>query len=695
MSERIPFAILLHKYILLAILLFLCDLYASGIPTFNAIGIDMRDGLPESRVRRFCELPDGRVAVLTAGYLSLFDGTCFRNFPLDLNKSIPLVDYEGGVGLYSDGANLIWIKKGAHLLGFDLSSEEFVDDPGSLLGKGLPSGDVSNFFIDDNRRYWVTMPAGELYMKKNKDYVPIFKLQRGKKVLERVAANDTLVLLCYKHGYIDVVDITSGELLYGGSAFSPVQSDSLRKDISVELVGDNLFIGHDYENKHINRGVLSRFNLKNLRWTTPIYIPFHLLDVKYSKTDSNMYMIGNGIAVIKNWMDNPVTLDMFDYDEDSDKNKNSLTSLLFDKNGGMWIGTVENGIFYHHNTRLSCFNNLKGDFIYGKQPEYNNLLAKEIAETVAPGITNCAVTDENLRTYIATRHGLLIVNPDRSVAARIDGRYGCGLSNVQSMEFDQQGDLWFASPIGISMVSPCDDGSFDIYNYGKLDGIELDGKEFRLREMAIDTLGIIHVGYAGGSYSFSPMELKSRSYGLKYNTKSSKNENQFSPTHEMALYVRWLILMVCVAGIFIIELVHRRKRVKSFDKRGNKLEAMLNARNNKIETADEQFLNRLSFIVDENIKNEELTVQKLSELMAMDRTVIYRKMQTLTGVSPSVYIKNRRMKIASRLLSEGKYPVATVATMVGFSNARYFSKVFKETFGVAPTCYQGEDVKML
>lgn len=135
----------------------------------------------------------------------------------------------------------------------------------------------------------------------------------------------------------------------------------------------------------------------------------------------------------------------------------------------------------------------------------------------------------------------------------------------------------------------------------------------------------------------------------------------------------------------------KRKKQKcgTISKREQTLESLLNKNNDTIISADEQFLARLSNIVDENLKSEDLSVQKLSELMAMDRTVLYRKMQSLTGVSPSAFIKTRRMNMAARLLSEGGYPIATVAEMVGFSNARYFSKVFKDIFGVAPNNYKG------
>ena len=70
--------------------------------------------------------------------------------------------------------------------------------------------------------------------------------------------------------------------------------------------------------------------------------------------------------------------------------------------------------------------------------------------------------------------------------------------------------------------------------------------------------------------------------------------------------------------------------------------------------------------------------------MAMDRSVLYRRMQSLTATTPSDYILNLRMQTAKRLLMEKGYAVSEAAQRVGFSNTKYFSVVFKKTFGITP-----------
>ena len=74
--------------------------------------------------------------------------------------------------------------------------------------------------------------------------------------------------------------------------------------------------------------------------------------------------------------------------------------------------------------------------------------------------------------------------------------------------------------------------------------------------------------------------------------------------------------------------------------------------------------------------------------MAMDRTVLFRRMQSLTGTSPSAYIRSVRMNIAARLLRESQLPIADIALQTGFATTKYFSRIFKETYGVLPKEYR-------
>lgn len=102
---------------------------------------------------------------------------------------------------------------------------------------------------------------------------------------------------------------------------------------------------------------------------------------------------------------------------------------------------------------------------------------------------------------------------------------------------------------------------------------------------------------------------------------------------------------------------------------------------------DEAFLRKAVALVEKNLDNTDYTVEQFSADLCMSRMNLYRKLQSLTGQKPSEFIRGIRLKKAAVLLAEHHLPVAEVADLVGFSTAGYFSKCFKEMFGVLPTQY--------
>ncbi len=108
----------------------------------------------------------------------------------------------------------------------------------------------------------------------------------------------------------------------------------------------------------------------------------------------------------------------------------------------------------------------------------------------------------------------------------------------------------------------------------------------------------------------------------------------------------------------------------------------------KITSVDEQFVQKATAYVEQHLADTELTVEMMSEAMNMSRVNFYKRMLSLTGSTPSEFIRLIRMRHAARLLREGKYGVSEVAYRVGFNNPRYFSKYFREMYGVIPSQYK-------
>ena len=74
--------------------------------------------------------------------------------------------------------------------------------------------------------------------------------------------------------------------------------------------------------------------------------------------------------------------------------------------------------------------------------------------------------------------------------------------------------------------------------------------------------------------------------------------------------------------------------------------------------------------------------------LAVSRSVFFKKLKTLTGLAPIEFIKEMRVKRAAQLIESGDYNMTQIAYMVGINDPRYFSKCFKQRFGMTPTEYK-------
>lgn len=104
--------------------------------------------------------------------------------------------------------------------------------------------------------------------------------------------------------------------------------------------------------------------------------------------------------------------------------------------------------------------------------------------------------------------------------------------------------------------------------------------------------------------------------------------------------------------------------------------------------ADDPFMRRLIAFVEENIGNSDADVGMMAEACAVSRSGLQRKVKQLMGITPIDFIREARLKRAGQLLSQGSLPVSDVAFRCGFSDPKYFSRCFKQTFGVSPSDYK-------
>ena len=104
----------------------------------------------------------------------------------------------------------------------------------------------------------------------------------------------------------------------------------------------------------------------------------------------------------------------------------------------------------------------------------------------------------------------------------------------------------------------------------------------------------------------------------------------------------------------------------------------------QLDSRDKQFLKQLHDIIQANLSNCDFSVEDIGQEIGLSRVQLYRKVKAMTGASVVELLRKARLAKAKRLLESRSKSVSEVAYEVGFSTPSYFSKCFKEEFGMLP-----------
>lgn len=103
---------------------------------------------------------------------------------------------------------------------------------------------------------------------------------------------------------------------------------------------------------------------------------------------------------------------------------------------------------------------------------------------------------------------------------------------------------------------------------------------------------------------------------------------------------------------------------------------------------DEKLLKDTIKAIEANISNTEYSIDDLCTEIGLGRTNLYKKLQSITGMTPANFIRSIRLKKAAAMLKTTDMNISEIADHVGFGNIKYFNKHFKDEFGMTPTQFK-------
>jgi ligand-binding sensor domain-containing protein/AraC-like DNA-binding protein len=338
------------------------------------------------------------------------------------------------------------------------------------------------------------------------------------------------------------------------------------------------------------------------------------------------------------------------------------------------------------------------------------------------------VEDEYGRIWITTNSGLICLNPENEslvlftdkngLSTNVFTGPGCRLSD---------GDLLLATVKGLIRFSPSDfmeeSYNVDIVSYIQGDDEVQTGKN-------INHVDKLEIPYNKNSFGFSfarpgyigayNVRCMLEGYDAKWKSLDDDKSIYYYnvPPGEYTLKIEghkdvvvvvippfWssvkgivlivlLSLLACTVIIYII--FRRREKIAQEQEKEKMISEKLNFMSGFVALEqfdtmgnEADFMKRFDEVITSHLSDEGFTVEQLAKELSMSHTSLGRYTLSAFGTSPVNYIRTKRLAVASHLLLQGGLSVSDIAFRCGFSTPAYFSKCFKDAYGVTPSQYNG------
>ena len=682
--------------------LFACINYMSGQRHWT-----VADGLPTGEVQQIVELPNGQMLVNCEGVFCLSNGRSFDVVPCDQSRAYQLPRYTNRYGLLWEGDSLLWLHDFYRIFCFDAHQRMFVNDAGNRLNDKLQKDILSD-------KASTPQPT-----------------EAQKSIIDSLHIGDITLAINDRQGGVWIGTRSSGIFYQPPHKAKPeihtgndpligmARSASLRS-------GQTTFVLELPDGRQLRCDSLCRLGYYLPEQQTTIS-----LNDKLPTLNQYRHMVGacpldadwvavytqNGIFMLNTKTD---TLASFPHAKDIERYSSKYNCMLKDKDGMLWIGT-QNGLFVVNPskstiTRVSgmsndCVRSLvlddKGHVWAGTSygvsrvtPTVVNLGTDDGIPAISMMDRAACLTDEG-RLVFAVGGGMAVAfKPDELIGSEkplavvltrieINGenvqKLPKSLTHTQNYLTFQFSTLNYATP------------SHDRYRY-RLVGLEHEWNTCN------DGSGQCIASYKAlppGNYSFE--------------VQAATASGEWGPVTKLAFVIShpwWLTwwakmlyccLVLAIAGR-LIALYLKKKKAKmehENDQRVNRLfELREEARHQFAESAniapdkitinaeEEKMVSKMLKAIEAHIDDEQYNADQLARDIAMSRASLYKKMQTILGITPTDFIRNVRLKRAAQLLADTQLSINEIASRVGFVTARNFSSQFKKMFGVTPSEYR-------
>ena len=670
------------------------------------------DGLPTGEVQQIVELPNGQMLVNCEGVFCIANGHSFDVVPCDQRLAYRLTQYANSYGQLWQGDSLLWLRDFYRIYLFDAHQRTFITDISSYLTDTILQSIVSDTADTPT-------PTDTHYQ-----------------IIDSINVRDVTVATTDRQGGLWIGIRTNGIVYQPAQRIKP-EIHTGDDPLIGWARGASLRSGQTMFVIQLRDGRLLRCDsLCHLAYSQPDQTVISLND-KLPALNKYRYLVGaclldgnlvavytqNGAFLLDTKAD---TLAQFPNASEIESYSSKYNCMLKDHEGNLWIGT-QNGLFSLTRAHKGNGNDYLCQRIEGLSNNCIRSLVLDADENlwagtsygvsrITPSVINLGIDDGIPATSMMDRAALLLDDgrlvfaaggglavsfrpnelvgnekPLPVVITKMTVNGEAVLSDTQSLSYTQNNLSFYFSTLNYATPS------HDSYRY-RLRGLEIDWN-------------ICCDGKGQGTANYKALPPGEYIFEVQASTASG----EWGPITEQPIVIRpplWLtwwakIIYAFVAllgfiGIMSLYLKKKRARlIAENDARVNRLfELREEARHQFAESAnidpdkitvnaeEEKLVSQMLKAIEAHIDDEQYNADLLARDVAMSRASLYKKLQTILGITPTDFIRNVRLKRAAQLLASTQLSINEIADRVGFITARNFSTQFKKMFGVTPSEYR-------
>ncbi|MDE6417986.1 MAG: helix-turn-helix domain-containing protein [Duncaniella sp.] len=708
--------------------------YGSQRMLFNVL--DRSEGLSDNRVRTIGELPDGRMVFATGDRLDIYDGSRFGSFDLFPDSlTSPLPGYTGYHFTFVDGDTLLWVKDRGRVSCFDLRTERHMAPP--------VDPDTDDIFADGTGGLWI---RSGLRLTSPDDRRVTLDPRDGE-IQDLRVDGDTLYLF-FSSGRVVMHDL-AGLSRLGHRDPYPASEAGDFGHTSLVRRGPRGF----YQLRNGSKGGLFFFDTSAREWHRLMETGYGLNTLFISGDSCARIASARGV-----WNVDLATGTAHITDRLSTTGGNILSTIINtiyeDRDGGLWLGTYNRGLLYaspggyvSHTIAAPGLGRGAGEYFAEDHDGHVYLVSDQVIYAVSDdgGVSRAAdVGDLRTRmgpnhTFVASEGSVYFCDPDsitifshatptpRKLSAPLAAGIWLHGDRVEpGMEYGGRVVLDHV-PSRSRAITLGHDQNYLTLEYVVPEyrsGVEIDFR-CRLAGLEDEFVSVPEPSVSGGRFAVHynnlppghyTLAVEARERGAGYDVPWSRSEMEvivLAPWWRTPwAYVAYIVFaaLVGVGAIALYTRVMRRRlerrhreeilltRIRSLieqcERYEQEKEVMAVSAVPERSASDNEFLDRAIGLVEANLDTPGYSVEQLSRDLCMERTGLYKKLTSLLDQSPSLFIRNIRLRrVADLLVSEPGMTVSEIAERTGFSSGSYLSKCFQETYGCRPSEYASRSAK--